>query len=273
MNSAQTKDGRIIKAYEYQSEKHGDIYCIDKICKVPLIYISAAANTSAHFKTTGKGDSIHHGNCIFARTLGFEESIVKVHELQKDFIEKKVDPIIIRVNLNRIDPDYEARPVEREQKPFDPSKIIVKQDSSNATKSISSLKSIVKLMELNQPDLLASVFLTIKGNRLPLTELIITPDKAFELLYQNKLLEKTPYFIYGTIKQFLKRDKVYFINFNSENKFSLVVFEKYFSHFTYTEGQLQDRLILAYGFIKKNEYNGQSAEMSIKANSYLEYLR
>ncbi|WP_066297790.1 DUF7828 domain-containing protein [Bacillus sp. FJAT-29937] len=272
MNSARNHQGRIIKAHEYQLEKHGNIYCIDKKCNSPLVYVSATENTSSYFKTTGKGDSIHHEACAFARPLTFEESLNKVQELQTEFIEKNIPPVMIRLNLNRIDPDYEPRSVDREQKPFDPTKVVVKGNSST-TSSISSLKAIVKLIELNQPDLLASVMLTIKGKKIPLTELIITPEEAFDLLWKNQLHDTVPYFVYGTIKQFIKREKVYFISFHTEKKFSLVVFEKYFPHFTFSKGQLENKKILAYGFLKKNDYNGRAVEMAIKSNSYLDFLR
>ncbi|MED3554219.1 hypothetical protein [Cytobacillus praedii] len=272
MNSARNQQGRIIKAHEYQLEKHGNIFCIDKKCKSPLIYVAAAENTSPYFKTTGKGNSIHHKDCVFARPLTFEESITKLQDLQKEFLQKNITPVNIRINLNGIDPDFVSRNIEREQKPFDPSKLIVKS-SSNSTSSISSLKSVVKLIELNQPDLLATVILSIKGKKIPLTELIITPDQAYELLWSNKMDESIPYFVYGTIKQYIKREKVYFITFQTEKRFSLVVFEKYFPHFTYSVSQLIEKKFLVYGFIKKNEYKGKAAEMAIKSNDYLAILK
>lgn len=67
MNSARNQQGRILNAHEYQLEKYGNIFCIDKKCKSPLIYVAAAENTSPYFKTTGKGNS----DCFFAFSTAF----------------------------------------------------------------------------------------------------------------------------------------------------------------------------------------------------------
>lgn len=34
MNSSRNQQGRIIKAHEYQLEKYGNIFCIDKKCSL-----------------------------------------------------------------------------------------------------------------------------------------------------------------------------------------------------------------------------------------------
>ncbi len=261
--------GKLVSAHEYQVEKHGaKLFCID--CKSPIIFISASENTMPHFKTTGKGDSSHNKSCGFARKLSFEESLKKIGQYQQEYLEKNLDQVIIKLNLARLDPDYETKATERVQKLQNTSEIIIKTDSSSSPKSISSLKTVVKLIQENQLELLATIIIRVKGESIPLSQLIISPEEAYNLIKNRE--KKTPYFVYGTISKFIKREKVYYLNFESQQPFSLVVFEKNFRHFTYTENQLLGRRILAYGYLQRNTYKGERAEMIIKSNKYIELL-
>ncbi|OHX41321.1 hypothetical protein [Cytobacillus oceanisediminis] len=274
MNAAVLANGKVISAFEYQDVKHGhNIYCLDSYCKAPVIFVPAQGSVAPHFKTSGKGKSKHTDNCGLSKKLSFVETIEKCEQYQNDLLAKDMQQIVIKMNLNRIDPDFEAKVVEREQQNKPPQAIKVKNDSSLTPSSISSLKSVVKLIKDHQPDVLASIIIHVKGNKIPLSQLIIKPARTHELLWENKSLEKTPYFVYGTISNFIKREKVYYLNFEEGKNFSLVVFEKYFPHFTYTENQLLGHKVIAYGFLRKNKYNEKkSTEMIIKSSKYIEHL-
>lgn len=75
----------------------------------------------------------------------------------------------------------------------------------------------------------------------------------------------------------MRREKVWYVNFVKKDdcRFSLVIFDKYFKHFTYTDEQLKGRNVLAYGFLKKNNFNEElkSTEMLIKSNKCIEFLK
>lgn len=91
MNSALLHNGQVVTAAEYNPDTNGNrIYCIDKICKTPVIFVNGSESTVPYFKTTGKNsDSKHHDKCGFARPLTFEESIKKVEEFQEELMENE----------------------------------------------------------------------------------------------------------------------------------------------------------------------------------------
>lgn len=180
--------------------------------------------------------------------------------------------------MNKIDPDYLGRQVEREEnekKAQDPNEVKVKQESATPN-SIGSLKAIVKLLTSYEPDTLASILVSVKGKKIPISQLILSHDKAHELLWADRAIESLRYFVYGTVEKLIRREKVYYINFKPVNDvmFSLVIFDKYFKHFTYTDEQLVGKNILATGLLKKNVYKDKNTtEMVIKSNKYLEFLK
>ncbi|MEG6533727.1 hypothetical protein NSQ82_20550 [Caldifermentibacillus hisashii] len=279
MNTALLHDGRMITASEYNFKYHGTrLYCVDKNCHVPVIFVPGTESVTPYFKTTGKNNSKHKPSCAFFKPLSFEESIVKVAEFQEDYLNHKgFKKNVIRLNLNKLDPDFESKTREIEKKkenPVNPNEIKTKQESTTP-KSITSLKSIVKLINSYEPDVLATILIQVKGNKIPLSQVILSPDKAHELLWNNQIIDSFSYLVYGTVDHVNRRKKVYYINLKPVNNvlFSLVVFDKYFKHFTYTNEQLIGKSILAWGILRCNTYqNKNTSEMLIKSNQYLEFL-
>ncbi|QCJ45399.1 hypothetical protein FAY30_25955 (plasmid) [Bacillus sp. S3] len=280
MNSALLHNGQVITAAEYNSDTHGSrIYCIDPVCKKPVIFVNGSESSVPYFKTTGKNlDTKHHDNCGFARPLTFEESIKKVGEFQEELMDKGIKEVVIRMNMNKIDPDYEGRQVEREEsekKPKDPNEVKVKQESATPN-SIGSLKAVVKLLTSYEPDTLASILVSVKGKKIPISQLILSHDKVHELLWDDRSIESLNYFVYGTVEKLIRREKVWYINFKQVNDvmFSLVIFDKYFKHFPFSDEQLVGKNILATGFLKKNVYKEKNTtEMVIKSNKYVEFIK
>lgn len=279
MNSAMLHNGKIISAKEYNSELHGSrIYCIDSKCKSPMIFIPQTETTMAYFKTTGKNQSIHTAECGFFKALDFHESINKVSQYQTELKESGIKETIISLNLNSIDPDYEKKVIDKEEaekKDKDPSEIKVKKENE-PPKTITSLKSVVKLITSYEPDLLAGVLISFKGNRIPLSQLILSHEQAHELLWSDRAIDKLQYFVYGTIEKVVRREKVIYINFKSTDsttRFSLVVFDRYFKHFTLSDNELIDKAVLVAGSLRKNTFNDKNTtEMIVKSNKYLSNL-
>lgn len=280
MNSALLYNGQIVTANEYNPHEHGHrLFCIDSTCKTTVIHVPGTEHTVAYFKTTGKnGESKHNEKCGFFKRLSFEESIRKVEEYQTQLLDKGIQETVIRLNMNKIDPDFEPRIVEKEEKekkPVNPNEVKVKQESSTPN-SIGTLKAIVKLLTTYEPDTLATIMVSVKGRKIPLSQLVISHDKAHELAWSNQADETLSYFVYGVIRKIIRRDKVIYINFEPVNHvvFSLIIFEKHFKHFTYVDEQLIGKKVLAFGYrLKKNEFNGKNtSELVIKSNKYLEFL-
>lgn len=282
MNSALLSNGKIITAKEYKPDIHGvRIHCFDKSCNAPVFFISEKANLAAHFKTSGRGESVHTLSCGFYQKLSFQESVDKVSEYQQSLQDNGIKEIIIRMNLNGIDPDYEARTIEREQKEENKkneTEVKVKDDKE-PPQSISSLRSVKKLFTTYEPDILASIIISIKGKKVAISELIRSYKNAHRALWADEIQQNLPYFVHGVIEKIIRRDKVWYINFSAEDNyyFSLVVFERYFKHFTYKDEELIGKEILAVGYLKKNQYSKeekgkQATEMTIKSNKYIEFI-
>ena len=169
-------------------------------------------------------------------------------------------------------PDFEKKTIEREEKEKkakDPNEVKIKQESSTPN-SISTLKAIVKLLTSYEPDTLATILVSVKGRKIPLSQIVISHDKAHELAWSGLADDSLSYFVYGRINKVIRREKVYYINFEAINNvvFSLVVFDKYFKYFTYKDEQLVGKNVLAYGFrLKKNEFKGKNtSELVVKSN-------
>jgi len=85
-----------------------------------------------------------------------------------------------------------------------------------------------------------------------------------------------PYFIHGRIETVIRRAKVWSINFTTTESrfFSLVIFSRHFDYFTLKDNELIGKDVLAYGMLKKNEFNKEKnvTEMIIKSNKYIEFL-
>lgn len=278
MNSAILHSGQVVSARDYSVDVHGNrLYCMDKSCKVPVIFVKGGENVSPHFKTTGKHDSKHVENCGFYKPLNFIESIKKVEEYQNELLDKGIKETLIRINLNKLDPDYKPRVVERKEKDTndkDPNEIKIKQENETPS-TIGSLSSIVKLMTSYEPDTLSTILVNIKGKKLPISSLILDQEKAHSFLWSDELLPDVNYFIYGEVDIILRREKVIYINFKPINNvlFSLVLFDKYFKYFNYKDDDLIGETILAWGKLRKNMYNNKNTtEMNIKSDKYIEKI-
>jgi hypothetical protein len=118
---------------------------------------------------------------------------------------------------------------------------------------------------------------SVKGQKVAISELIQEYSAAHESLWEDGLNLDLPYFVQGTIDKVIRREKVWYINFaninNGNGYFLLVVFEKYFKHFSYKDKELIGKEILAYGYLRKNTYTSvkekQYTEMAIKSNDYI----
>lgn len=279
MQSAVLASGKIITADEYNPDIHGNsLRCYDVSCKAPVIFVKGGDNVTSHFKTTGKSEeNKHHPNCGFFRPLSFFETIDKVEEYQDGMLDGGIKQNIVKINFNKLDPDYEPKIVEREEKekkPVNPSEVKIKQEKET-TQNIGSLKAIVNLLTTYDPGILSSIVVQVKGTKIPISKLILHSDKAYPLHWTDHLLE-VPYLIYGKVKRVIRREKVYYIAFESSNSsnFSLVIFDKYFKHFTLRDEQLVGKEIITYGYLKKNAFNQakKRSELSIKSDKFIQIL-
>lgn len=279
MQMCQLHNGTYVSASEYDPSEHGSrIYCMDKNCRAPVIFIPKNQVAAAHFKTTGKGESVHVKGCGFYQPLDTIETIEKINEYQADVLEHSVKEIIIRMNMKRIDPDYEAKVIEREEKKETKSNMEVKvKDEKKPPQSISSVSSIVKLLNSYEPDTLSSVLLNVgSGKKIPLSDVVVNQVKAHQLLWEERLIPNLGYFVYGKVVHISKREKVLYINLEKKEDvpFTLVLFQRYWSQFSYTEDDLLGKQVLVFGHLRKNDYEGKTeTEMLIKSDKYLEIIK
>lgn len=280
MNSAILHNGQVVTAKEYRAEAHGNrLYCIDKGCRVPIVFVPGTESITSHFRTTGRNDSKHSSSCGFYKPLDFISSIKKVEEYQGELLDKGIKETIVRINFSKLDPDYVPKEVNRdednEKKKKDPNEIKVKQESSTPS-TLGSLTSVVKLLTSYEPDVLSTILVNIKGKKIPISSIILDQEKAHNKLWNNELIENIGYFVYGVVESIQRREKVYYINFKPVNNipFSIVIFDKYFKHFTYKDDDLIGKTVLIWGNLRKNEYNNKNqTEISIKSDRYLEFLK
>ncbi|MDQ0271248.1 hypothetical protein [Cytobacillus purgationiresistens] len=278
MHSALLPNGKLVTANDYAYDIYGTrIFCMDQSCSVPVIFIPPSKEKSGYFKTSGKGLSVHNPDCGFFQTLSFQNTVAKVQEYQKA-IQSSSSPneITVRMNLNSLDPDYSPRVLEKEEKEHKKEETIKIKKDNNTPQSISSLKSIKKLFTSTEPDILASILVSIKGLKIPISELIRPCLDAHNALWSDSLNQSIPYFVHGKVEKVIRREKVWYINLSTEEDvyFSLVIFEPYFKYFDLKDSELLNKEILAYGLLKKNNYtkDRQSTEMIIKTQKYIEFL-
>jgi hypothetical protein len=276
MLMAKLHNGRVLSSLEYNPDTHGTrLFCLDKDCNAPLIFIQGSEVRTAHFKTSGKGDSVHQSGCGFYQPLDLVESIDKVREYQRDGLQDEMKEILIRLNMGRIDPDKETSTIEREKGKKDTNAVKVSNDSLTP-QSVSSVKGVVKLLTEYEPDVLSSILINLGGGKkLPLSELIVNQEQAHEQLWNDNVLKDAGYFVYGKVCKMIKREKVIYINFEeTETPFTIVIFQKYWGDFTYNEKQLVGKDVLVYGHLRKNEYQDkQLTEMIIKSDKYIEAFK
>jgi len=170
VHSALIADGKVVTAKAYDQSLHGvRIICMDKCCGVPVYFIPGSVDVVPHFKTSGKGTSIHKEGCGFSKKLTFQESVAKVSEYQTSLREQGIREFVVRLNLNSIDPDIVAKvnenePKEKEQKEKEELDSEALKENKPTPQSIGSLRSVKKLFTTVEPDLLAQSSFQLKGN-------------------------------------------------------------------------------------------------------------
>ncbi|WP_240420295.1 hypothetical protein [Paenibacillus periandrae] len=280
MRTALLTDGTLIHADDYNESIHVNILCLDKSCKAPLIYVPKSEKASSHFKTIGKNsESKHSATCGFYQPLDIVESIEKVTEYQSDIIQaSSIKKTIISLNMRRLDPEHEPAKTDKEQldNEKDSDNIKIKEKSENLS-SISSLKSVVKLMVQYEPDLLSTIFFNIgSGRKIPLSNMILSQERAHQLLWSDEIFREIGYFVYGRISEIKKREKVMYISLEKVNDipFTIVIFEKHFKFFKISEDKLIEKDVLIYGILRKNDYQERNTtEIVIKSDKYIEFLK
>ena len=135
-----------------------------------------------------------------------------------------------------------------------------------------------KLFLTGEPDLLASVIISINGFKIPISELIVDQHTAHTKVMKNLALD-VPYFVHGTITKIVRLPRVWYFNMNEDGYyFTLVVFERYFKYFTFKDEELIGRPILVMGKLKQNKFNEgkvnakDGTEIILKSNDYIEFL-
>lgn len=276
MLTAKLADNTVVNATDFQEmSQQTPIFCMD--CRAPVHFVKES-NKVAFFKTSGKGASVHLEGCAFAAPMTFTESVGKIMQLQKEMITQ-VEPIVVRLSLNKLDPEYVAqdrgRPNEQE---VTGRTLKVPNDGPKQPKTLTTLKGLKKLFLTGEPDLLASVIISINGFKIPISELIVDQQTAHTKVMKNLALD-VPYFVHGTITKIVRLPRVWYFNMNEDNYyFTLVVFERYFKYFTFKDEELIGHPILVMGKLKQNKFNEGKAnakegtEIIIKSNDYLEFL-
>lgn len=100
MYSARLSNEKIVTTSNYDMQSI--LYCMDKECKANVIYVEQSELKAAHFKTTGKGNSVHTEHCIYVNKRNFKETLELVSTFQKENIEQNVRDHITQLNLNKL---------------------------------------------------------------------------------------------------------------------------------------------------------------------------
>lgn len=95
------------------------------------------------------------------------------------------------------------------------------------------------------------------------------------MLWNEDIFNDVGYFVYGKVLNVIRREKVMYINFEERKQpFTIVIFQKHWNEFSYSESQLVGKDVLVYGHIRKNEYESNKlTEMIIKSDKYLETFK
>ncbi|MDC0764257.1 hypothetical protein POF51_26410 [Brevibacillus sp. AG] len=278
-----TKCRHSVSALDYDQSEHGMVQCIDAACRVGVILNRGNEDIAPHFKTTGYADSQHKPECGFFQKLDPFEALEKALEYQDLMAETQMseDEYVIDLNLNRIDPDRSyLSDEEREKNESKKSEKPEEEEVGSEDKKISrcsSPKSIVKLLTSLTPDELTTIQFSVKRGgkkvKVPLSEMVITPDTAYQYLTEKN--DTGDYFVLGKVKHVNRREKVIYINLYPVNgiDFTVVVFHAHFPYFTYTDKQLIDKSCVIYGRLRINSQRENHAQMTIKSNDYIAAFR
>ncbi|OXS55051.1 hypothetical protein B1A99_25055 [Cohnella sp. CIP 111063] len=279
MLTAILPSGKIISAIEYDEQKHGyELYCIDVNCKAPVVFVGRNERTKAYFKTVGRDKGTKHTtNCGFYQPLDVAGAVEKIGEYQSAVLEAEgVPKKIIRLSLSRLDPEYESverAPRETKEKP-DTENLGLK-DKRETPDVIGSLTSIVKLLTSVEPDVLASIYFSVAGRKIPMSMVVMGPQKAHETVWADEAL-RINYFVYGRVIAVRQLEKVTYLELEGkEAPVTLVIFKDYYKHFDDDKFNLyMNKKVLVYGQLRKNDYGGKKkTEIIIKTSEYITILK
>ena len=281
MLTALLPGGSIVHASEYDNRKHSlTLACMDPQCKAPVVYVEESERASAHFKTVGKShDTRHKITCGFFSPLDVVGAINKVAEYQQVVMDSpSVPKHVVTLNLKKLDPDLMSKTVEKKEKKEEEEEDVLKAKAENKTPStINTLKGIVKLLSGYEPDILASIYFNVGGRKLPMSEVILSPIRAYDMLWEDRTIRGMQYFIYGKVVDIRKLEKVMYIDLESlegDRPFTVVIFANYFQHFKLRLEELKNKDILVFGELRKNEYKDRKkSEIIIKSHKYIELIK
>jgi hypothetical protein len=281
MLTALLPNGKLVAASEYDEKRHSmTLVCIDPSCGAPVVFVEESSRAVAHFKTVGKGDdSRHSSSCGFFEPLDVIGAINKTAEYQTAVdLSEDIPKQVITLNLRRLDPDEISKVNEKkDQKEVKEDEAKVKEDNDSPG-VINSLKGLVKLLTAYEPDVLATIYFNVGGGRkLPLSHVVMSPERAYETLWGDRTIRGLQYFVYGRITEVRKLEKVMYIDFDNADglhPFTVVIFADYFKHFKYKPEELKNRDVLVFGELRKNDYNDRKkSEIVIKSSKYMEFFK
>lgn len=127
----------------------------------------------------------------------------------------------------------------------------------------------MKLLTEYEPDILSSIIVNVGGGRkVPISQLIDDQEQAHDMLWNDESYKDVGYFIHGKVAKIIKREKVMYVVLEETSvPFTIVIFQKHWKDFSYTEKQLVGKNILVYGHLRKNEFmDKQLTEIIIKSD-------
>lgn len=279
MQNALLPNGEIVNAREYDVRKHGDVIMCPH-CKARVIYVHSS-NTEPHFKTTGRSpDFTHKQDCPHVRKiLQIVDTIKKLRKYTTDLSDATsrqqqiiidIQPLFKQLNTGPTPkgPITEI-PNSHPKKQFDYA-MRYKDAIELPVKQINSLKTIAKLIKDNCIEKLASTFFLVNEKQLRISDVIIDQNTANRICRTGDI-ENIPYIVYGTIRSVARREKVMFLNFDTQDgaaPFTAYVFARHFNNFSYTQEEILKKFVLLLGFIKPNSKYGY-AEMELKSEKQM----
>jgi hypothetical protein len=281
MLTALMPNGKLVAASEYDEKRHSlTLKCIDPSCDAPVIFVEESERASSHFKTVGKGDdSRHSSKCGFFAPLDVVGSIIKTTEYQAAIdLSEDIPKQVITLNLRKLDPDEIAKVNDQKDKKEEKKDEAKVKEDNESPGVINSLKGLVKLLTSYEPDILASIYFNVGGGRkLPLSQVVMSPTRAYETLWEDRTIRGLQYFVFGKITDVRRLEKVMYIDLENEDglhPFTVVIFADYFKHFKYKPEDIKNKDVLVFGDLRKNDFNDRKkAEIVIKSSKYMEFLK
>ncbi|MBM7854929.1 hypothetical protein JOC37_001309 [Desulfohalotomaculum tongense] len=280
MQNARLPNGQIINAYEYDRLIHGDkIYCC--YCKAEVIYVGIGnRNNVPFFRTTGRNKSVHEDYCPEKRQIKQIKTLKALNKYTVDINKANLNDFhVIKVDFSNNDiariPHGEISEISKNNSKKRLNYTLSYSNRKNClVRRITSLATIAKILQQNTPEQLRKIALDIGGKMVPINQLVIEQNKAYEISKTGNFY--LPWFIvYGKVRSVVKLNKIMFINFDEQDglkPFAAYIFSGYYKYFTYTKEQLEGKHILVQGNIKFNEkYN--KAEIQVMCNNQLYIMK